>query len=138
MGDKFIAKTQYGDLLGTAAFDGHEHPPLHELAERTDMPADKYWPIGFQLCRLDFNDEGKIPFTVVALNRKEIGLPDIKYLSEVAKQARKTGELPVYSFDGHLARSDFPVLFKRIDIKAVCKALKDVNIVSHHPSRNVL
>jgi len=51
MGDPFMASTQYNDLIGGAAFDGHDSPPLFILAKKLDMP-EGYWPVGFELSEL--------------------------------------------------------------------------------------
>jgi hypothetical protein len=48
MPERFEASTQYGDLKGTVAFDGHVGPPLRKLARLTDMPAG-YIALGFEL-----------------------------------------------------------------------------------------
>jgi len=134
MGDKFIAETQYNDVVGTAAFDGHDHPPLHELAEHTNMPKDKYCCVGFELYELSPTQGEEIQFNIVAVNCKEAGVQDIRDIDQIAKGA----ELPVYRFFGRLKPEDFSVLFKRIDIKVVHKDLKSLNIVPHDPSSDLM
>ena len=132
MGDRFIAETQYSDLVGNAAFDGHTGPPLHELAKYTNMPKGKYWPVGFRLFRLHPGKSGDIPFTIIAVNCEEIKARNIE---EIVKYAQKVNELPAYKFDGNLEPKYFSAIFKRIDIKIVCKSLKDVNIIAHYPKQ---
>jgi hypothetical protein len=115
MSEKAIAETQYNDLKGTTAFDGHEGPPLHELAKRTDMPKEDYIPIGFELWRLNPTESGLIPFHLLAVKQSEVG--------DNINKAKELQEIPAYRFDGSIPPSDFPVCFKRIDIKAINKNL---------------
>lgn len=132
MGERFVASTQYDDVIGTVAFDGHEHPPLFELAEKSDMPAEVYWPVGFEFFRLDLDENGNIPFRVVAVRLKEVG----GSIENVTNYARERGELRVYRFAGTLKPADFAYLFKRVDIKAIKKSLKDECIVAYSPSEH--
>ena len=130
MGDLFIASTQYNDLTGGAAFDGHDGPPLFELAKCSNMPSEGYWPVGFELFRLDPDEQtGKIPFTLVAVSCDEAG-SKIDQIIEFAKTAE---ELRVYRFEGHLDPREFPVLFKRVDIKVIRKGLRNANVVAYFP-----
>ena len=129
MGEPFVAFTQYNDLKGTAAFDGHDGPPLFELVEKTDMPKEGYWPVGFEFFRLHPDETGNIPFTLVAVKCEETG----HKIEDVIEYASKANELPVYRFDGALRPDDFGYLFKRIDIKVVQKELKHANIVASRP-----
>ena len=129
MGDKFYAETQYGDLVGTAAFDGHKHPPLFELTERSNMPSEGYWPIGFELFRLDPNEDGKIPFALLAVKCEEAG----DTIDDIIKYAKAAKELSVYRFEGELKPTEFSFLFKRIDIKAARKDLPHAKIDLCYP-----
>ena len=133
MGEKVIAETQYNDLLGTAAFDGHESPPVYELAECSEMPSESYWPVGFELFRLDPDEEtGKVPFTLLAVKNDEVG--DIEKLEQLAKNA---AEIRVYRFHGELDSKKFPFYFKRIDIKVTKRCLKDANVVAYQPPDSI-
>jgi len=115
MNERVIAETQYDDLKGTTAFDGHEGHPLHELAKKTDMPKEDYIPIGFELWRLNPTKSGEIPFHILAVRESEVG--------EGMTKIKDLQEITAYRFDGSIPPSDFPVYFKRIDIKAIRKAL---------------
>lgn len=130
MGDKFIAGTQYNDLVGTAAFDGHEHPPVYELAERTSMPEKGYIPVGFELFRFDPDEDGNIPFQLIAVKCREAG----DKIDDVIQYAKNTSELRVYRFDGTLKSAEFAAIFKRIDIKVIHKELHGANVVAYHSS----
>ena len=132
MGEPFIAETQYNDLQGKVAMDGHDGPPLHDLAKRSTMP-NGYWPIGFELFRLDPAENGKIPFTLVAARCEEVGAT----MEEIIKYARTHEEVPVYGFDGQLDPRDFRALFKRIDIKVVSRNLENANVVSYRAPEDV-
>lgn len=129
MGDLFVASTQYDDIVGTVAFDGHEHPPLFELAAKSDMPTEGYWPVGFEFFRLDPDENGSLPFTLVAVKREEAGAS----IEDIIDYAKSADELRVYRFTGTLKPADFGGLFKRIDIKAMRRDLKEVNTVAYSP-----
>ncbi|MGI9456424.1 MAG: hypothetical protein ACR2NU_07670 [Aeoliella sp.] len=43
-----FASAQNDDLLGSCAFDGHDGPPVYELATYTEMP-DGFIPLVFRL-----------------------------------------------------------------------------------------
>jgi len=91
---EFIASTQYNDLTGTAAFDGHDGPGVHELAAMSEVPAD-YFPIGFRLYRLDPDEDGFLPFRIIAVKKSETG----DSMEEIAKAEKMTGTtVTVYSF----------------------------------------
>jgi len=126
MADTFIAAVQYGDLRGTVALDGHTGPPLDELAAKTSMPAG-YVPVGFSFHRLDPDDDGTIPFAVVAVECDQVGAS----MDDVMEYARSHDEVPVYSFDGQLSLAEFPALFKRFDMKVLTKHLRDANVVQY-------
>jgi len=118
MGEKFKVTTQYDDLIGNCAFDGHEGPPLFELAERASMHPG-YFPIGFELFRLNPNKKGKIPFTLLAIRMIESG----KNMEEFLNRIKLTNELRVYRFNGEIDQNDFPKIFKRISINAISEGL---------------
>jgi len=127
MGDPFIASTQYNDLVGGAAFDGHDGPPLFILAEKLAMPKG-YWPVGFELSELTPNDEGKIPLTLLAVKCEETG----DKIDDILKFAKTAAELRVYRFNGTLKTADLN-MFKRIDIKALRKDLPREKVVMEYP-----
>lgn len=126
MADPFVAAVQYGDLRGTVALDGHSGSPLYELAAKTCMPGG-FFPVGFSLRRLNPNDDGTIPFRIVAVQCDEVG----KTMDEVIKYAQSHEEVPVYSFDGKLPLEEFSSLFKRFDMKVLTKNLRDANVVEY-------
>lgn len=128
MGDQFVADVQYNDVLGTAAFDGHDGPPLYDLAQRSTMP-EGYSPVGFELCRLDPDESGQIPFTIVAVRCAEAG----RTLEEFLQFERDHDELPVYRFHGKIDPKYFASVFKRVDIKALARDLGNCNVVAHYP-----
>lgn len=128
MSESFEATTQYDDLKGTNAFDGHSGPPLSDLAKRSEMP-EEYFPVGFELFRLNPNDLGKIPFGLFAVKITEAG----DSMEKIISFANSSGELPVYRFDGELELTDFPVLFKRIDIKALSKSIPAYKVSIRRP-----
>ena len=128
MSERFKAMTQYDDLKGTSAFDGHSGPPLFDLAKRSEMPKE-YFPVGFELSILDPNDSGKVPFRLLAVRITEAG----DNMDKISSYANSSDELPVYRFDGELEITDFPVLFKRIDIKALSKALPANKVAIYRP-----
>ena len=127
MGDSFFASTQYDDIVGTVAFDGHDAPPLFELAEKSEMPHEGYWPVGFEFFRFDPDEDGSLPFTLVAVKHKEAGAS----IEDVVKYAKSAAELRVYRFAGVLKPPDFAALFKRIDVKAIRRDLKEANVVAY-------
>ena len=129
MGDPFYTSTQYNDIVGDAAFDGHEHPPLIELAKKSKMPEQSYLPVGFRLYRLNPNEDGNIPFTLYAVKREESG----KEMADVFQYAKTAKVLTVYGFQGMLKPVDFAWLFKRIDIKVLRKDLPREKVVIEHP-----
>jgi len=136
MGDKVIADTQYNDLIGTAAFDGHDHPPVHELAERSTMP-EGYWPIGFEMFRFDPDEKtGRVPFTLLGVRLADMGYDPKKGGNRpelIAQFAKGAPEVAVYRFPGEIDPGDFPAVFKRIDIKVCEKHLSRANLVAYEP-----
>ena len=128
MSERFIASTQYGDLKGTAAFDGHEGPPLWELAKLTDMPKG-YVPLGFELFRLSPMDNGKVPFTLVAAPTEKYG----SKIQDIIDTAGQTGQIHLHRFEGELAPERFEAYFKRTDIKVIQKAFENVEITASRP-----
>ena len=129
MGDPFYASTQYNDIVGGAAFDGHEHAPLFELAKKSRMPEQGYWPVGFELSQLHPDEDGNIPFTLLAVMCKETG----EKIEDVIKYAKTAEKLTVYRYGGALKPEDFNWLFKRIDIKALRKDLPREKVVLEFP-----
>jgi hypothetical protein len=137
MGDKVVADTQYNDLIGTAAFDGHDHPPVHELAARSTM-SEGYWPVGFEMFRFDPDAEtGKVPFTLLAVRLTDMGYDLEKggnRPERIMEFARSDAEVAVYRFPGEIDPLEFPAVFKRIDIKVHAKYLGKANLVAYDPS----
>lgn len=129
MGDRFVASTQFGDLEGGASFDGHDGPPLFELAKCSKMKSG-YWPVGFELHQLDPDENGKIPFTLVAVSCEEAG----KGPEEIYQYADRVDEVKVYRFPGEIDPKKLPVLFKRVDIKVIHKAFVGQNVVAYYPT----
>jgi hypothetical protein len=129
MGDILKASTQYNDIVGSAAFDGHDGPPLFELAKKSTMPEQGYWPVGFELFQLDPDVDGNIPFTLLAVMSEETG----EKIEDIIAHARTTEKLTVYRYRGALNPSDFGKLFKRIDIKALRKDLPREKVVLEYP-----
>jgi hypothetical protein len=113
MGDSFVADTQYGDLQGTAAIDGHETGgPLHDLAEYSSLKPG-YFPIGFGLHRLDPLESGKLPFTIYAVKTEDVG----GTAEEMTAYARQHGKLPVKGFEGEIEPAKFQQFFKRFSLR---------------------
>lgn len=137
MGDRVLADTQYNDLVGTVAFDGHGHPPMHELAALSSMP-DDYWPVGFEMFCLDPNEEtGKVPFTLLAIRLSDIGYEPKKGSNapdRIIEFAKTASEVRVYRFPGEIDPAEFPAMFKRIDIKALVRYLGKANVMAYSPS----
>ena len=129
MGDPFYASTQYNDIVGGAAFDGHEHAPLFELAKKSKMPEQGYLPVGFRLYRLDPNEDGNIPFKLYAVMCEESG----DKMADVFQYAKTAEALTVYGFQGMLKPENFASLFKRIDIMVLRKNLPREKVVIESP-----
>ena len=129
MGDLFNVSTQYNDIVGGAAFDGHDGPPLFELAKKSRMPEQGYWPVGFELFRLDPDEEGNIPFTLLAVMCEETG----EKIDDILEHAKTAEKLTLYRYQGTLKPADFGWLFKRIDIKALRKDLPREKVVLEYP-----
>jgi len=127
MAEPFVASVQYGDLKGTVAFDGHNGPPLHELAKFTNMPAG-YFPVGFSLWRLHPDEDGLVPFRIVAVDMRDTG----NSMDDIINFARTKDEVPVYPFDGKVSPAEFAALFKRFDLKAINKNLAKSNVVEYN------
>lgn len=128
MSERFEAMTQYDDLIGSNAFDGHSGPPLFELAKLSDMP-DGHFPVGFELFRLHPDESGKIPFNLLTVRVNEAG----DNMDKISFYAKSTDELRVYRFDGKIEPTQFPVLFKRIDIKVLSKPLPANKVEIYRP-----
>jgi hypothetical protein len=119
MGESFKASVQYGDLKGTAAIDGHETGgPLHDLAEFTTIKPG-YIPVGFGLTRLHPNKDGKLPFTIYAVDANVAGIN----AQEMNSYATKYGTLPVTGFHGEIEPVRFQEFFKRFSIRVHSKHL---------------
>ena len=118
MGDPFAASTQYDEITGTTAFDGHgsAHEALYAMAEKTAMPEDDFVPVGFNLYRLDPDEvTGVIYFSLFAVNKNDYG---VNY-HDIAQGLNSSPKPVVYSFDGQLRPDEFGMIFKRIDMKAL-------------------
>ena len=126
MSEEFIASVQYGDFKGTIAMDGHESGFLQELAaQATEMP-EGYWPVGFEMWNpYKLDEEGSIPLTIVAARCADVG----ESFEEMNAYHQKHGELPVYRFCSKINFAELISLMKRLDIKAVAKPFRDMNVV---------
>lgn len=127
MPEPFTAGVQYDDLKGEVAVDGHDGPPLHDLAKLTDMPAD-YFPVGLSLWRLDPAEDGMIPFEVVAVDTAKTG----KSMGEIIAYAKAQAEVPVHAFRGKIAPAKFGAYFRRFDMKLLTQDLVGFKVVEHH------
>lgn len=124
MPEDFLADVQYNDLQGTVAADGHEGPPLHQFAKKTDMP-DGYIPVGLSFFGpYAYAENGIIDFTLVAVRQGEVG----QSLKEWTEYERKHGKLPVYQFEGKIALNELPSLFKRLSIKMLLQHVNPLNV----------
>jgi len=118
MTNDFVASTQYNDLTGTAALDGHEGPGLMELARLVSLPED-YFPIGFSLFRLNPDDDGMLPFQLIAVKKSETG----DTMEKVIDAAKRGGKLTAYSVEVKIDPKKFPSVFKRCEIKVLVDGL---------------
>jgi len=128
MSEEFIASVQYGDFRGTIAIDGHDSGFIDELAaQAVDMPKG-YWPVGFELCNpYELDEDGSLPLTIVAANCEQVG----ESVDEMYRHHAEHGELPVYRFSSRINFAELVSLMKRLDIKAVSKPFRDMNVVVH-------
>lgn len=119
MGDSFTASVQYGDLRGTAAIDGYETGgPLRGLAEHTCLKSG-YIPVGFGLTNLDPGDDGKVGFTLYAVQTEQVG----KNVQEMSQYVSEHGKLPVVGFRGQIKAGTFVQHFKRFSLRVHSKTL---------------
>ena len=95
MGEKVIAETQYNDLLGTAAFDGHESPPVYELAECSEMPSESYWPVGFDLFPLTWLCLLRLQINSILIHIDDLPIAAIVQIWAVRRWA---GPQPLFPF----------------------------------------
>lgn len=127
MAEPFIASLQYGDYKGTVAADTLDAPTLRELAKRTNMPPG-YFPVGLHVWRLRPDDDGQIPFAVVAVDTRDTE----HTLDGILKAAGTAEEVAVYPFNGKIAPLDLIAVFKRFDLKLVNKHLSKFNVVQYN------
>jgi len=116
MTSDFLASTQYNDLTGSAAFDGHEGPGLMELADIVGLP-DEYFPIGFQLHRLDPDEDGLLWLKMIAVKKAETG----DTMTKALQVARDNKSLPTYLVDAKIDPRKFSAVFKRCMIVALVR-----------------
>jgi hypothetical protein len=112
------AQAQYDDLVGTAAADGHDGPPLHPLAVELGVDTERYFPIGIRVWN-GRNDAGHVGLSVQFM-LVEIG-PDGLSKQELKDFAKQNGgKLDVTLFDcGYVRPEQVLPYLKRLEIVAL-------------------
>jgi hypothetical protein len=123
MSDTFPPSTQYEDLTGFVALDGHEASGLDLLAQIVGLD-QRYVPIGLSLYRLHTDDDGLLPLQIVAVKSAGIG----ETIEELFRYAKARGDLPVHFLDVRIDPQQFIHVFKRVAVTAILKDFKDIPI----------
>jgi hypothetical protein len=120
MSESFKASAQYDDLTGTAAFDGHDGPPLRDMQKYCKI-APGYLPVGFKFGSLAPDKDGMVSLTIVAVRCDQAG----DNIDAVVRYAQAhNGELTVYPFSGKMPMKEWERFFKRTRINAAIRHLE--------------
>jgi hypothetical protein len=117
MPEPLIASTQYGDMLGTVQFDGHEAAPLEELAALTEMPPN-FCAIAITM-GLPNTEEEKVPFSILAYDYNLLGMAP----NSIENYIDQNGQLPLVEYKSHFLFSQFDEYFKRWSLAAYHKSV---------------
>ena len=125
MRTSLAASTTFGDMVGTANFQGHSSAPLHELAKLAGVPANQL-AFGFRINSLtQFPRSDHMSLTVYASRAGALPAPSMQDL--VAEQ-EKSGFIRSEEFDVEIPLVRFAALFKEIEIIAVQKGVAPCEI----------
>jgi len=125
MSEKTVASTQYDDLQGTIAVDGHDGSLLQDLAAKSDLKKG-YFPIGLTYYS-EFPGDGS-PGQIYLLAIDEDRIQEYGSVMHYASQA---GPVRVLRFRVHMKAAEVLRHIKRANIILADKVLagKDLNIV---------
>ena len=133
MTDPAIASTQYGDLKGTIAIDGHNGLSVRDLYETAEIPKG-YWPVSIQICgfaKPGKEGEGQPPRLsayVLCVDTEQVGLgPD-----KIVQYCRENPELHTFSFPATIDFMKLVSKLKRLDIVLHSKITRDAEVRIQH------
>ena len=95
MSDEYeIASTQYNELVGTVAIDGHHGTLLSEVAELAGIDAEQFRPVHISIY-LGHRNRDKMPeFTIFAIDKTMFG---VSFEEQLEHSSKNGGKLPVVS-----------------------------------------
>lgn len=124
MAEDAKASTQYGDVRGTIAIDGHSGLPIDQLVARAAVPSG-YRPIGLRIYGFSRRNDGPtVNAKVLCVDTDQTGTtPD-----EIQRFGRKNGELHTFEFDADVDFGAIVRLIKRYDVVLLSKLTSDCHV----------
>jgi hypothetical protein len=115
------ATTQYGDLTGTIAIDGHNGLSIDKLVNNAQVPTG-YQPIGLRIHGLSRSNGGyTVKAKLLCVDTEQTGsTPDnIRFFG------RNKGEVHTFEFNADVDLETIAALIKRIDVVLLPNFTKD-------------
>ena len=118
------ASTQYGDLKGTIAIDGHNGLSIDQLVTRAEVPKG-YRPIGLRIYGFSRGKDGPtVKAKVLCVDTDQTGTtPD-----EIQRFGREHGEVHTFEFDADVDLDAIAKLIKRYDVVLLSKLTRDFHV----------
>lgn len=117
MGNEAEAETQYGDLTGTIAIDGHSGLSIDGLLVTADVP-DGYHPVGLRIYGFGPSQNILSPRArVLCVDKSQAG----ENVDEIRKTGAADGKLITFEFDAELDVEALQSQIKRYDIVLTAK-----------------
>jgi hypothetical protein len=132
MSERFIANTQYDDLLGTIAIQEYQaigetsYDLLEKLGSHADIPQG-YEVIGFEITTaspINLEKHGIMSYYVICVRPDKVGHGADHWRTF----AEDHGGLPVYRFRGRVNFDEFRSLIAQLNIKIAVGVLDGVNL----------
>lgn len=124
MTQKAAASTQYGDLRGTIAIDGHSGLRVDELIQTAQVPKG-YHPIAIRIYGFATKDDSpSVKAKLLCVDVEQTG----KSPDEIRKFGRQNGELHTFEFDAEIDLAAIAPLIKRYDIVLTSKLVRDSEV----------
>jgi hypothetical protein len=126
MSNRPVAGTQYCDLIGTIAVDGHGAPHLAPLLER--HPSGKsYFPVGISFYASDPSKTDRGFVSIFAVDREVVGVN----ADQIKSFVKKHGKLPVFKLDVEATVEELVALVHRINVVLFSRYVADEDVEVH-------
>jgi hypothetical protein len=129
--EELFVETQYNDLKGQVAIDGHGTSPLHQLAKRCGLP-EGCLAVGLSLYyTTEGGRAGMVEVRFLVVDREHVSAAG----GDVPTAQKLCGYLPVFFSEAfHIPLADFFQAVKRLDLKALSKTVRRdaLNLLPNH------